>query len=89
VWPKQGTIIRWRRRLMIRLNNGGIMLSIPDGKDYKLGETVHVMWDYTVNQPRSVMSNEEYNTPDMVDDGPMDMARPPEWADANEWAIDF
>lgn len=74
---------------MIRLNNGGVMIAIPQGKNFKIGETVHIMWDYTTNQPRSVISDVEYNTPDVIEEDTVEEILPPDWAPAHEWAIDF
>jgi hypothetical protein len=73
---------------MIRLNNGGTLITIPSGKNFKLGETVHVCWDYTANRPRSVISDAEYHAPHEVDYGLAEEDQPPDWTGELEWEED-
>jgi len=88
MWPRQGTIIRSHHGLVIRLNNGGAIIAIPPSKKFKLGDAVYIMWDYTTNTPAGVMSDEEYHAPAEEHDGLPDIARPPDWAEDWEWALD-
>jgi len=88
MWPRTGIVIGSAAGLMtIRLNNGGAKVGLANTKQFKLGDTAHVLWDFTHNRPADIWTDEEYHA-DPEDEGAVDAAEHPgDWLPDEHWKV--
>jgi hypothetical protein len=82
--PLTGTIVRMDHVLMIRLNSGGSRIKWPLTPAMKLGETVHIIWDFTNDRPRRVMTDAEYHH-NAEDDNQFEAGHPGDLLPIEHW----
>lgn len=59
--PRKGIVIGSSAGSMTVRTTNGATTCVSNVKKFKLGDTAYIMWDYTNDRPRDVMTDEEHN----------------------------
>ena len=61
MFPRKGIVISLSAGMMTVRLQSGAQCCVPNTKGFKLGDTAHVWWDFTHDEPREVLTDVEYH----------------------------